>query len=201
MFEFMRGKIVEAAAKEVILEVNGIGYKLFSPSNQASQLPLPGAEALFYVSFVIREFAHTLYGFSTRSERDLFELLLTISGVGPKMAIAIIGSMSSHELRSAIQQGNTLVLCKVPGIGKKTAERLVMELRDKLAAWEGPLDVESIQGGFSGTSGHLVRDATNALINLGYNQSTAQMAIKKALDHLSGEPELSALITFALRQK
>jgi holliday junction DNA helicase RuvA len=190
MYEYMKGKLSHATPTQVTLDLGGIGYALSIPLSNYSKLPRLGEEVLFYLSLVIREDAHTLYGFLTRTERDLFLKLTSISGVGPKTALALIGHMEASDLQLAISQSNINLLCKIPGIGKKTAERLVVEMRDTLK--KAPLvDLKEADGPVS--------DALSALIHLGYNPLQAQKALKAAVANSKEELDLPKLITAALR--
>ena len=119
MYEYMKGKLVEASPSKATIDIGGIGYCLLIPLSNYSHLPPLGSEILFYVSLIIREDAHTLYGFLSRTERTLFEKLTSISGIGPKTALTLIGHLEPHDLQLAISQANVALLCKVPGIGKK----------------------------------------------------------------------------------
>lgn len=198
MIEYIRGKLVEATQETAILELNGIGYSLFIPLNNYSKLPHIGKDALLYVSTVIREDAHKHFGFLTKLERDLFEKLIDISGIGPKTALALVGHMEIADLQLAISQGNTALLSKIPGVGKKTAERLVIELKDKFKKWgEGELSATTFA--VKDTEKGIFSDAMSALVNLGYPPLQAQKAVKTVLEKSKEPPELAKLITAALR--
>ncbi|MGE0670898.1 MAG: Holliday junction branch migration protein RuvA [Parachlamydiales bacterium] len=198
MFEYIKGTLTEASPVKVTLETHGVGYLLFIPLNNYAKLPKIGSALTLYVSTVIREDSHKNYGFLTADQRDLFESLIEVSGVGPKTAIALLGHMEINDLQFAIVQGNTPAICKIPGIGKKTAERLVIELRDKVKKFGDKLgSVHSLSP--SGGGQGVISDAISALVNLGYNPVQAQKAIKTALGKSEEEPELAKLITSALR--
>lgn len=197
MFEYIKGTLTEASPSKVTLETHGVGYLLFIPLNNYAKLPKTGSLLTLYVSTVIREDSHKNYGFLTADQRDLFESLIEVSGIGPKTALALLGHMEINDLQFAIVQGNTPAICKIPGIGKKTAERLVIELRDKVKKFgdkSGPGQPHSAFGGQG-----VIGDAISALVNLGYNPVQAQKAIKTALGKSEEEPELAKLITSALR--
>lgn len=189
MFEFIRGTLVSSSPIKAVIDVRGVGYALFVPIN--SHLPNQGEEVTLYTSLIIREDAHTLFGFLTLEERDLFESLRAVSGIGPKTALALIGHMTIDVLYSAISQADAKSIAKTPGIGKKTAERLIIEMRDKL---KGLVHKSAPTKEVSTNS-----DALNALIHLGYNQAAATKAIQKVLDQADSEPPLPELITSALR--
>lgn len=196
MYDFMRGRLAMVNSLSISLEIAGIGYKVGVPVSLHSSLPQVGAELLLYVAFVVREASHALYGFLSLDERNLFELLLDISGVGPKLALSIIGHMSPAELQAAILKNDTKVLCLVPGIGKKTAERLVIELRDKAISL--PASAAQYACGLPAST-LLLGDALSALMNLGYNQAEAQRLLKKALDLTPDAADLGTLISAALK--
>jgi Holliday junction DNA helicase RuvA len=193
MLEYLKGKLIEATPLKAVVDIGGLGYQLLIPVSSFSKVPPLGKEVLFYVSAVIREDSHKLFGFLTRGERDLFEKLLDVSGVGPKTALAFIGHLPLEELQSAIAHSNIALLCKIPGVGKKTAERLVIDMRDKVKN----LQLEGIGSPLLAQGS--VADAVSALIHLGYNPLQAQKAIKTALGTSKEEPPLAQLITAALR--
>ena len=195
MYEFIRGKMVQSIPSKAIVDVGGIGYGLVISLKTFQKLPNIGAEVFFYVSHIVREDGHYLYGFLSLDDKKLFEQLISISGVGPKTAIGILGHVDIGDFQIAIVQGNAALLSKVPGIGKKTSERLIIELKDKfsnisssgLACLQECREIPSSA------------DAISALINLGYHPLEAQKAIKKVLSLHEKEPTLSELISGALR--
>lgn len=198
MFEYIKGILTQASPIKVTLETHGVGYLLFIPLNNYAKLPPLGSNATLYVASVIREDSHKNYGFLTSSERDLFLNLIEASGIGPKTAIALLGHMEIHDLQFAIAQANTSVICKIPGIGKKTAERLIIELKDKLhLQGKKSLPEQTLQP--KEASQTLIADAISALINLGYHPLAAQKAIQTTLKDLPEPPDLAKLITSALR--
>jgi Holliday junction DNA helicase RuvA len=199
MYAYIKGQLQHADAQYAILEANGVGYKIFVPGNLFSKLPHMGESIILHTSFVVRELSQTLYGFLTVNERDLFEILLNISGIGPKTALSIIGHMSISDLQGAILSGDIYTLSKVPGIGKKTAERLVVEMKDKAAGILTPDPSALAVHSLCDPSSRQVRDALSALTNLGYNQTVAQKAIKKTLSDLPEGIDLATLITTALK--
>ena len=198
MYEYIKGTLIEATPSKAIVETGGVGFSILIPFSHFSKLPQIGAPLTLFVSFVVREDAQRLFGFLTRRERDLFENLIEVSGIGPKTALCLIGHMEISDLQIAITQGNIPLICKIPGIGKKTAERLVVEMRDKLKK-EGVSSSPLPSLEHLGTSQSVISDAISALMNLGYNNTQAQKAIKTALGKLDEEPQLAALITTALR--
>lgn len=199
MIAYVKGVLVHVSAVNIVIDVHGIGYTIFIPMGLSAKLPQLQSEILLHTTFVIREFSQALYGFLSIEDKDVFEVLMEVSGVGPKLALSIIGHLSLDELHASIRQRNLTSLCKVPGIGKKTAERLCIELRDKL-----PMPIASASGNLSTPLpthpfDQKISDAMRALINLGYNQLTAQKAIKQSLKDLPEEVDIALLITTALK--
>lgn len=198
MFTYMKGTLNQTTPLYIVLDIHGIGYKIFIPANAFSNLPPVDSQVLLFTSFVIREFSQSLYGFLFSHERDLFEALMNVTGIGPKLALSIIGHMEVHELSRAIHQQDTGALSKIPGIGKKTAERLIIEMRDKISGILPPNPSEYVVN-IADPRAQTLQDAMSALINLGYNQLTAQKAIKKTLKDNPEGIDLPTLITTALK--
>src|SRR3990167_3128959 len=199
MYEYIKGTLVEITLSKAVVDVHGIGYSLFIPFCAYTTSPKLGEAVLFYISTVIREDSHRNFAFLNRKDRDLFEQLIEISGIGPKTALALVGNMESGDLEEAISNANINLLSKIPGIGKKTAERLVVEMRDKIDKTykTSPPIYHAIS---MSDKDQTIHDALNALVNLGYNTLQAQKAIKKALTHFDEiEPELGELIKVALK--
>ncbi|MEI6242248.1 MAG: Holliday junction branch migration protein RuvA [Chlamydiota bacterium] len=194
MLEHLKGKLFHVETTKVIVDVQGVGYRIGIPISCYSHLPKVGEDVLLYVSLVIREEAHTLYGFLQRQDRDLFELLLSVSGVGPKTALSILSHFDIHSFTDVISHANVFQLSKVPGIGKKTAEKLILEMKDKVKFKSlSPLEHKS-------PSDHgMASDAISALMNLGYHPLQAQKAIKDVLEKHKPK-NTSELITLALRK-
>ncbi len=196
MYEYIKGALISSTPSKAIVETQGIGFCILIPLNNFSKLPPLGSTVTLFTSFIVRQEAQRLFGFLTSHERDLFESLVEVSAIGPKTALCLIGHMEIGDLQVAISQGDIKLICKIPGIGKKTAERLIVEMRDKI---KKGIDrsASSIQGpiGQQGT----ISDAISALIHLGYNSVQAQKAIQAALAQNQEEPELGRLITSALR--
>jgi Holliday junction DNA helicase RuvA len=195
VYESIQGKLKEKSPNIAVIECGGIGYRLSIPLNTYLRLPALESSMTLYLSLIVREDAHTLYAFFLKEERDLFEVLLTISGIGPKTAAGIIGHMEINAFRQAITTNDTRLLSKVPGIGKKSAERLVMEMRDKFKG-KNKLQTSPMVSQGSG----IVSDAINALINLGYNALDASQAVQTAASTNKEETDLGRLITAALHQ-
>src|SRR3989449_11477931 len=141
MITFLDGKLVSALPTQAIVDVGGVGYEVFIPLSSYDKLPAPGQPVRVLTHLHVREDAHVLYGFMSGAERDLFRLLVNnVSGIGPKLALAVLSGMSVTNFKSAVVNSDVAALAKISGLGKKTAERIVLELKDKLgvaAAWEG----------------------------------------------------------------
>ena len=166
----IHGKLLEKHPPQIVVDVQGIGYELDVPMSTFYQLPATGAEVTLYTHLAVREDAHQLYGFSTEHERRAFRQLLKISGIGARTALSVLSGLSVADLRDAVSTQDTGRLIKIPGIGRKTAERLLLELRDKLDAVAG---APAAKG--DGQTG----DVTNALLALGYNDREAGWAVKQ----------------------
>lgn len=184
MIARLAGVLLEKGPERIIVDVQGVGYEVRVPLSTYSVLPAIGASVQILVHTHVREDSLNLYGFSTPRERLLFEKMISVSGVGPKLALALLSGLSPEELAGAILSGNTQPLGRVPGVGRKTAERLVVDLRDKLgaAAFSGELPGSASEGRPLGESGEgaLVADVHSALLNLGYSAREADRALEEA---------------------
>jgi len=197
VFEYIEGILVEISPHKAIVEVNGIGYLLHIPLSSFSAAPPIGNRVLFYISSVIRENSYRNFAFLSREERDLFEKIREVSGMGPKIALSLIGHLDNNEIKMAIMTSDVALLSKIPGIGKRTAERLVIELRDKIFKQAEQTPLLSNKK-IDKRDREVVDDALNALTNLGYKPLQAQQAINKALAHYEGLPPIEDLIKTAL---
>ncbi len=183
----LRGIVIEKQAPEILLEVGGVGYEVQLPLTSFYQLPATGQEAIVYTHFVVREDAHLLFGFSSPTERGLFRLLLKANGVGPTLALTILSGLTASQFVRCVQSDDISTLVKLPGVGKKTAERLLIEMRDRLKDWglniETPITDHLVLGDDGVESFELKespeQDAIGALVALGYSQSVAASAVKK----------------------
>jgi len=199
MITSIQGTLTAATPLHAIIELNGFGYEVNVPVTTAERLPLPGASVRLHTLVIYREDAQTLYGFSTPAERDFFRLMIeNVTGVGPKMALTIMSRLSLPSLESAIRLGDIATLAKCPGIGKKTAERLVVELKSKVGgAGDATTTAASPDGiAFSGATMH--RDAVAALAALGYKTADADSAVRRAALALGPKASTEALIKKAL---
>ncbi|MCB1113032.1 MAG: Holliday junction branch migration protein RuvA [Chlamydiales bacterium] len=199
MINYIRGTLTESTPTVATIEAHGLGYQVLIPASLFGELPATGNELLLYTSFVVREDSQKLFGFISKDERDLFEVLIGVSGIGPKTALSLIGHLPARQLCQAIQNNDIPAICKVPGIGKKSAERLIIEIRDRLPA----LCASDPSGFFVQTKNdpraQQIQDAMSALVNLGYTQNTAQKAIKKTLETIPDAIDLAELITLSLK--
>ena len=175
MFAHLRGTLLEKHPNQAVIEAGGVGYDVTIAVPAYSKLPETGAEVRLFIHTHVREDAIALFGFLSRDERTMFEKLISVSGIGPKLAITVLSGLPAAELALAIRRGAVDRLVRVPGIGKKTAERLILELRDKLPAIEGdPSPPEST------ALGAVEQDVLSALVNLGCARPAAEAAVRKA---------------------
>lgn len=198
MFEYIKGRVVESFITHVILETYGIGYKINIAINTYSKICSKKEDATFFISTIVKkDDVQKLYGFLSRDERDLFNQLNDVSGIGAKTALSLIGHIGDLELKLAISSSNIVLISKVPGIGKKTAERLIVEMKDRLLKFSDKkiTKMENLT-----KEELLINDAVSALVNLGYNGFQAQNAIKKIVQSSKNNITLSMLITHALKE-
>ena len=177
MIAHIRGTVLTKSPNAVVIDCNGVGYELAISVSTFTELPAEGREAKLHVHTHVREDAFLLFGFHEPAEKRLFEKLLTISGIGPKLAITVLSGISSERLVGAIRSGDHATLTKIPGIGKKTAERVVLELKDKLDDLAGFTAAGEI---VRPSLGATAEDVLSALVNLGYPRPIAQKAVESA---------------------
>lgn len=199
MYAFIRGKIVSRQIDSLVIENQGIGYRIFAAPELLARFPARGETALIHTWLYVREDQLALYGFTSVEELNLFELLLTVSGVGPKVASTVVGTFSPGQFAMAVLAGDAKSLTQVRGIGRKGAERLILELKDKLKGVEATEAVGASAIGSTGpTAGQSMQsEAISALIVLGYSPIEATRAIRAADD---GTQSLETLIKLGLRQ-
>lgn len=171
------GVLAEKNPPQVVVDVNGVGYEIDVPMSTFYHLPATGEKVTLHTQLIVREDAHLLYGFGTDAERATFRQLLKVSGVGPKVALAVLSGLSVNDLAAAVATQDTAMLVRVPGIGKKTAERLLLELKDKVVA--------ALPASAAGSTVPKGNDVLNALLALGYNDREALSAIKQLPADLS----------------
>jgi Holliday junction DNA helicase RuvA len=200
MITSIQGMLTASTPLNATIELNGFGYEVHVPLTTAEKLPATGSLVKLHTLVIYREDSQTLFGFATPAERDFFRLMIeNVTGVGPKVALSIMSRLSLPMLQSAIRNGDIGTLAKCPGIGKKTAERLVVELRSRVGATEGTVTIEGAGGKVaSGESAH--RDAIAALVALGYKAADADQAVRRAALATTGTVTTEALIKRALSQ-
>lgn len=197
MIASLKGIVQEKSLEEAIIDVGGVGYRVFFSLLTLGRLPAEGQEVRVRVRTVVREDAFELFGFMSRTEEELFLMLNTVSHVGPRLALAVLSGMEVPELVAALGRGEVARLTKIHGVGKKTAERLVLELREKVNA----LHLEQVASQLEPqkpVSGHL-QDLVSALVNLGFKQPQAEKAAEAASERLGAEAQFQALFRDALK--
>lgn len=194
MYEYIKGELVELTPEIAIVDHRGLGFKLHIPLSTYTSLLRESQDIILYVSPVYREDSQKLYGFTTKSQRDLFDRVCDVSGIGPKIALSLIGHLNETELALTIENQDVKTLSSVPGLGKKTAERLIVEMKDRVKKLA--LQANSQDQTYSSL---LTEDALLALTNLGYQKPKAQKAIEKALKEGEKDQALPELITSALK--
>ena len=199
MITSIQGTLTSATPLHAIVELNGFGYEINIPVTTAEKLPAPGATVKLHTLVIYREDAQTLYGFATTAERDFFRLMIeNVTGVGPKVALSIMSRLSLPLLENAIRIGDVGTLAKCPGIGKKTAERLVVELKSKVGAAHSGALAATEDGATGAPQGGPHRDAVAALVALGYKAVDADQAVRHAALALGPKASTEALIKKAL---
>lgn len=199
MIDFLRGTLHHALPTQVSVEVGGVGYEVLIPVSSFDALPPPGQEVRLLTHLVVREDAHTLYGFASAPERELFRLLVgTVSGIGPKLALNILSGMAPAHFRAAVAQGDVRALSQISGVGKKTAERIVLELKDKVgqmsATGSGPTArPEAIPD-------RLAHDAVLALVALGFKQAEALDTVRATQAILGPQATLEEIVRRSLKK-
>ena len=200
MIAFLRGRLAESLPNQAIIDVNGVGYHVLIPLSTYDKLPQQGAEVKLLTHYHVTDRDHTLYGFITGDERDLFRLLIDrVSGIGPKMGLAVLSGLPVAAFKDSVIREDVAALSRISGVGKKTAERIVLELKDKVGvvgAWQ-----EAKATASSDPSKTAQNDAVLALIALGFKQSEAQKAVQLQLKQpgLEGQPSVDKLVREALR--
>ena len=199
MITFLNGKLVAALPTQAVVDVGGVGYELFIPLSSYDKLPTPGQSVHILTHLHVREDAQILYGFMTAPERDLFRLLVNhVSGIGPKLALAVLSGMSVPTFKSAVVNADIVALARISGLGKKTAERIVLELKDKLgvvAAWEAASAAHAPTAEQSQAN-----EAVLALIALGYKQVDAHKTVREVQEKERNITTAEELVKFALKR-
>lgn len=196
MIAYLNGILAVKDIARVVVECGGVGYEAAIPLSTFDRLPAAGERVKLFTHHEVREDAQLLFGFATERERDIFELIITVSGVGPKIALGILSGLTVADLQVAISSGDAKRLSAVKGVGKKTAERLVVELRDKI----NPIEAIAAAGAQAGGDerGNIMRDALMALCSLGYGEDEARRRVQQALDKDPSVADTQTLVRRAL---
>ena len=200
MIAYIRGVLSEKAPDRVVIEAGGVGYELLIPVSSFDRLPREGGEVKLLAWHCVREDDELLFGFATKEEREMFLKLTQVSGVGPKIALAILSGSSIGELSLAIASGNAKRISSIKGVGKKTAEKICVELKDKVNAIEA-LAATSRRGGAEGEKAPMLRDAVLALTALGFNDETANKMVSKVLADNPSVKDVETLVRLALASR
>ncbi len=199
MITYLHGKLIEALPTQIVVDVNGIGYEALIPLSSFDKLPSPGQSVKLLTHLVVREDAHILYGFMTAGERELFRLLInTVSGIGPKIALNILSGIHVTAFRGAVAGGDVKMLSQISGVGKKTAERIIIELKDKIGPG-GALEAQSAQRALSADE-QKVNDAVLALIALGFKPVEAHESVRATQALLGPDISLEDLVRASLKK-
>lgn len=199
MISFLHGKLVDALPTQVTVDVHGVGYEVLIPLSSFDKLPAPGSEVRLLTHLAVREDAHVLYGFMTAAERELFRLLIhTVSGIGPKIALNVLSGMNPVAFRGAVVGGDVKALSQISGVGRKTAERIVVELKDKIGA-AGAWEASSAERATSAND-QRVHDAVMALVALGFKQPDAHETIRAAQAMLGAQATVEELVRAGLKK-
>lgn len=199
MIAHVRGTLVEKDSSAVVVDVNGIGYRVLVPETVSATLPAVGEQVHLLTTFYVREEEMSLYGFLTAEQRRLFEMLISVSGVGPKAALNLLSVMDAEQLAMAIAAEDIKRLTSAPGVGTKIAQRIAMELKDKAAeiAWERKVDRLAAKG--KPLPSDRLEDAVEALMALGYSRTDARRAVETAAKSLPADAETAAVVRTALQ--
>ncbi|MYH68771.1 MAG: Holliday junction branch migration protein RuvA [Gammaproteobacteria bacterium] len=199
MIGFLRGRIVKKQPPGLLLDVNGVGYELEASMNTFYQLPDAGEEAELLTHLSVREDSHTLYGFGGEDERNLFRALIKVNGIGAKMALAILSGINAAEFGQCIETGDDTRLQRLPGVGKKTAQRLIVEMRDRLDGWGVALPPDKAGAGTGSRAADPVNEAVSAMISLGYRpQEASRLVHAVSAEGLDSEALIRAALKAAL---
>jgi Holliday junction DNA helicase RuvA len=199
MISFLKGILVDALPTQITVDVHGVGYELLIPLSSFDRLPEPGKEVHILTHLAVREDAHILYGFMTATERELFRMLIhSVSGIGPKIAMNVLSGMNPTAFRGAVASGDVKALSQISGVGKKTAERIVIELRDKIGK-AGAMEASSERRGLS-ESDQLINDTVLALVALGFKQNEAHDSARAGLAMLGEKTTVEELVRACLKK-
>jgi Holliday junction DNA helicase RuvA len=195
LISYIRGTLAEKTPARVVVEVRGLGYEILIPLSSYDSLGDEGSEVLLFTHFHVREDSHQLFGFATRKERRLFEMLISISGIGPRSALTILSGVSVDDFCTAIARDEVSFLTAISGIGRKTAERLIVELKGRISEYQA--EVGEVAGITSAQDS--IAEAVRALMALGFTRSAARRAVDKCVDEAQGDLAIEEMIRGALR--
>ena len=198
MIARISGFLVHKSISQVIVDTHGVGYSIFVPLTTFYELPDPGQSVTLHVHTQLKQDAISLFGFHTSEEKDLFQMMIAVSGIGPKLALNVLSGISAGDLVDAISRGNLRRLVGIPGVGKKTAERMILELRDKVATISCER-VASVAGEKRCAADMIKEDALSALVNLGYKSHTAEEVLDRVLRQFPETPALDVLLKEVLK--
>ena len=199
MIEYLRGRVADLGINRVCIDVNGVGYTVSVSETTASLMPSVGEEVKIYTYMSVREDGVSLFGFPSYDDLEIFRLLITVSGVGPKGALAVLSCLSPDDLRFAILSGDSKAIAKAPGIGKKTAEKVIIDLKDKISAEDTVRSALGSADNASAAPEGAREEAVEALVALGYSSADAFRAVKEAAAALGSEADTDSLLKAALK--
>jgi len=201
MIGLIRGQLLAKQPPELLIDVNGVGYEVHVPMTTLYQLPKIGESVTLYTHFVVREDAQLLFGFSDVRERQMFRNLIKVNGVGPKMALAILSGIESNDFVRCVRDNDTATLVRLPGVGKKTAERLLVEMRDRLKDWEIEAGTLAAGTGVASANNDILLEAEAALIALGYKATDASRMVAAVKANVDTCEELIRLALKSMVQR
>ncbi len=198
MFSYIKGELAEINIDHIVIDVNGIGYQIFIPTNTLNYLPSIGESVKIHTYLYIREDAMILYGFLTKDDLEMFKLLITVSGIGPKGGLGILSTLSSDDLRFAVLSGDSKAISKAPGIGAKTAQRVILDLKDKISLEEAfEQKLENNKNISQSENNSVKNDAVLALTSLGYSSTESLKAVSKV--EITEDMDVEAVLKASLK--
>lgn len=198
MFSYIKGELTEINIDHIVIDVNGIGYQIFIPTNTLNYLPSIGESVKIHTYLYIREDAMILYGFLTKDDLEMFKLLITVSGIGPKGGLGILSTLSSDDLRFAVLSGDSKAISKAPGIGAKTAQRVILDLKDKISLEEAfEQKLENNKNISQSENNSVKNDAVLALTSLGYSSTESLKAVSKV--EITEDMDVEAVLKASLK--
>lgn len=202
MIDYIRGLLTEKEIAHVTVEAHGVGYAVGIPLSTYEKLPAPGADCLLHIHYHVREDAHKLYGFFSKDEREMFRLLIAITGIGPKVALSVLSGITISDLTTSVNSSDSSRLEKIPGIGAKTAQRMIMELKGKLGKMTAPsganMHRQAVASNLAAVSS-ISEEAFAAMISLGYNEKQVGKAIARVEETIAGNAPIEEWIRKALQ--